>query len=65
MTAGADVFAASAGGAKAMAQQFGVPYLGHIPLDPNLLKACEEGRYVTLQLQVLQLQVLLLLLLCN
>jgi Mrp family chromosome partitioning ATPase len=47
MVAGADVFAASAGGAQAMAQQFGVPYLGHIPLDPNLLKACEEGRYVT------------------
>lgn len=26
-----------------MAVAFGVPYLGKIPLDPNLLRACEEG----------------------
>mgnify|MGYP000415497129 CR=1 FL=1 len=26
-----------------MAEKFVVPYLGKLPLDPNLLKACEEG----------------------
>ncbi|CAN0026349.1 unnamed protein product [Phaeothamnion confervicola] len=38
-----DVFAAFRGGPRAMAEAGGVPYLGQIPLDPNLLKACEEG----------------------
>jgi len=31
------------GGAKAMTQKFKVPYLGCLPMDPNLLKACDEG----------------------
>ncbi len=26
-----------------MAKLFSVPYLGSIPLDPNLLRACERG----------------------
>ncbi len=26
-----------------MAQNFGVPYLGRLPMDPNMMKACEEG----------------------
>lgn len=26
-----------------MAASFDVPYLGKVPLDPNLLRACEEG----------------------
>lgn len=26
-----------------MAAAFSVPYLGKVPLDPNLLRACEEG----------------------
>ena len=26
-----------------MANDFGVPYLGRLPLDPCLLKACEDG----------------------
>jgi len=26
-----------------MAEKFAVPYLGKLPLDPNLLKACEDG----------------------
>jgi len=43
MMAVAEVFAPSFGGPKVMAENFGVPYLGAIPLDPNLLKCCEEG----------------------
>lgn len=27
----------------AMAKAFGVPYLGSVPMDPNLLAACEAG----------------------
>lgn len=43
MVAAADVFPSSGGGPRGMAEKFGVPYLGKLPLDPNLLKACEEG----------------------
>lgn len=35
-------------GAERMAQDFGCPFWGRLPLDPKLLKACEEGQgYVT------------------
>jgi len=27
-----------------MASDMGVPFLGSLPLDPELLKCCEEGR---------------------
>lgn len=30
-----------------MAKANGVPFLGQVPLDPNLLKACEEGEAFT------------------
>merc|ERR1712029_81219 len=43
MIAAADVFPASGGGPSGMARKFEVPYLGKLPLDPNLLKACEQG----------------------
>lgn len=43
LIAAADVFPASGDGPRGMAQRFGVPYLGGLPLDPNLLKACENG----------------------
>lgn len=43
MIATADVFPASGSGPRGMAEKFGVPYLGRLPLDPNLLRACEEG----------------------
>lgn len=39
-----DVFAASQGGAQAMAKHFCVPYLGSVPLDPALSRAAEQGR---------------------
>jgi len=32
------------GGGKKAAQELGVPYLGSIPLDPEMVKACDEGR---------------------
>jgi len=38
-----DVFPRSGEGPRGMAKKFGVPYLGALPLDPNLLKACEDG----------------------
>eukprot|EP00608_Synchroma_pusillum_P012676 CAMPEP_0198420812 /NCGR_PEP_ID=MMETSP1452-20131203/1186_1 /TAXON_ID=1181717 /ORGANISM="Synchroma pusillum, Strain CCMP3072" /LENGTH=349 /DNA_ID=CAMNT_0044140989 /DNA_START=20 /DNA_END=1069 /DNA_ORIENTATION=+ len=40
---GAQVFPPADGGPEAMAERFGVPYLGRLPLDPNLLRACEQG----------------------
>ena len=40
--------AAAAMGTRAtpasMAAQFGVPYLGKLPMDPNMMEACERGR---------------------
>jgi len=32
------------GGGEKAAQDLGVPYLGSIPLDPEMVKACDEGR---------------------
>lgn len=43
MIATADVFPPSGNGPRGMAEKFAVPYLGKLPLDPNLLKACEDG----------------------
>lgn len=43
MIASANVFPPSGDGPRGMASRYNVPYLGAIPLDPNLLKACEEG----------------------
>ncbi|KAL7443782.1 hypothetical protein ACHAXH_009591 [Discostella pseudostelligera] len=43
MIASADVFPPTGFGPRGMAAKFNVPYLGKLPLDPNLLKACEDG----------------------
>ena len=43
MIASADVFPPTGYGPRGMATKFNVPYLGKLPLDPNLLKACEDG----------------------
>jgi len=40
----ADIYPVSGGGPKAMAAQYKVPYWGTLPMDPNLLKACENGK---------------------
>ncbi|KAL0585278.1 hypothetical protein ABG067_004983 [Albugo candida] len=37
------VFPSTNGGAKAMADAFQVPFLGRLPLDPNMTNACEDG----------------------
>lgn len=42
-----DVFPAVTGGAEAMAIEFGVPFLGSIPLDSHLLRSCEKGMSYT------------------
>lgn len=38
------IFPATTGGAKAMCEEMKVPFLGSLPIDPNLTKACDEGR---------------------
>lgn len=43
MMVSTDVFPSFGLGPSGMASQYNVPYLGKLPLDPNLLKACEEG----------------------
>ena len=42
-----DIFPASAGGAEAMARQFGVPFLGRVPLDSGVTRAAEAGNSYT------------------
>lgn len=32
------------GGPKAMSDHFGIPYWGTLPMDPQLLEACEQGK---------------------
>lgn len=39
-----EVFDNSGGGAARMCTEMGVPFLGKVPLDPELCKAAEEGR---------------------
>jgi Mrp family chromosome partitioning ATPase len=39
-----NLFPPSNGGPKAMAQQFKIPYWGILPMDPQLLEACENGK---------------------
>lgn len=39
-----EVFDSSGGGGAKMCVDMGVPFLGKVPLDPNLCKAAEEGR---------------------
>ncbi|KAM7278535.1 hypothetical protein ACFE04_005669 [Oxalis oulophora] len=39
-----EIFDSSGGGAAKMCSQVGVPFLGKVPLDPQLCKAAEEGK---------------------
>ncbi|GMY13176.1 cytosolic Fe-S cluster assembly factor NBP35-like [Fagus crenata] len=39
-----EVFDSSSGGAEKMCREMSVPFLGKVPLDPQLCKAAEEGR---------------------
>ena len=40
-------FLSTAVGAEAMAASFGVPFLGRVPLDPSITRACEAGASYT------------------
>jgi Mrp family chromosome partitioning ATPase len=40
----ATIYPQSGGGPKAMAEQYKVPYWGVLPMDPDLLQACETGK---------------------
>jgi Mrp family chromosome partitioning ATPase len=43
LIASCDVFSTSGTGPEGMAKQYDVPYWGKLPLDPDLLKCCENG----------------------
>jgi NUBPL iron-transfer P-loop NTPase len=40
----ATIYPPSGGGPKEMAEQYKVPYWGVLPMDPDLLQACESGK---------------------
>ena len=46
-----DVFPSAGGGAEAMARSFGVPFFGRVPLDPEIVRACEAGTSYTAGVQ--------------
>eukprot|EP00045_Choanoeca_perplexa_P010639 m.109429 g.109429 ORF g.109429 m.109429 type:complete len:319 (-) comp15342_c0_seq3:1797-2753(-) len=37
------IFPATNGGAATMAQEMGVPFLGSLPIDPNIARCCDQG----------------------
>jgi Mrp family chromosome partitioning ATPase len=39
-----DIFAPTSGGAKKMCEEMKVPFLGSLPLDPLLMRCCDEGK---------------------
>lgn len=39
-----EIFPATTGGARKMALELNVPFLGSIPLDPLLARSCDEGK---------------------
>ena len=43
ISASVDVFPRAGGGPEAMANAFGVPFIGRVPLDKELQKACDSG----------------------
>ncbi|KAE8729681.1 Cytosolic Fe-S cluster assembly factor NBP35 [Hibiscus syriacus] len=44
LIAASEVFDSSSGGAAKMCSEMGVPFLGKVPLDPQLCRAAEEGK---------------------
>jgi Mrp family chromosome partitioning ATPase len=38
------IFKATSGGCKKMAEEMNIPFLGSIPIDPRLARACDEGK---------------------
>ncbi|RKP15165.1 cytosolic Fe-S cluster assembling factor NBP35 [Piptocephalis cylindrospora] len=39
-----DIFPPTTGGAKALASEYSVPFLGSVPLDPRLAHCCDRGQ---------------------
>jgi len=39
------IFFPTTGGAERMANEMGVPFLGRVPLDPRIARACDEGKF--------------------
>jgi len=39
------IFPPTTGGAERMSKELDVPFLGRIPIDPRIAKACDEGRF--------------------
>ncbi|CAI9718847.1 cytosolic Fe-S cluster assembly factor NUBP1 [Octopus vulgaris] len=39
-----EIFPATTGGAEKMAKDLSLPFLGKLPLDPRIAKACDEGK---------------------
>ena len=39
-----DIFPATGGGVEGMAAEMGVKFLGKLPLDPRIAKACDQGK---------------------
>eukprot|EP01114_Cavostelium_apophysatum_P015076 TRINITY_DN4038_c0_g1_i1.p1 TRINITY_DN4038_c0_g1~~TRINITY_DN4038_c0_g1_i1.p1 ORF type:complete len:324 (+),score=52.48 TRINITY_DN4038_c0_g1_i1:104-1075(+) len=39
------IFPPTTGGAEKMARELDVPFLGRIPIDPRIARACDEGRF--------------------
>lgn len=39
-----EIFPASTGGAAALCEELDLPFLGSLPIDPQLAKACDEGK---------------------
>jgi len=55
LVAVADVFPKGGkGGAEGMADQFGVPFFGRLPLDPRITRACEAGKSVGRRVRALR-----------
>ena len=53
LTAVAHIFPpGSKGGVQGMAEQFGVPFLGRVPLDPRITQACEAGSSYTANVRI-------------
>lgn len=38
-----DIFPASTGGAQQMCIEMDVPFIGELPVDPQITKACDQG----------------------
>ena len=37
------IFPPTTGGAKALAEEFNIPLLGSLPVDPRIARACDQG----------------------